>query len=193
MKRLLALFLSLLLAFPVGVAEGQAVSGETVLGRVTEVAGQEVTLMCSALSDMPDGEQPWADGEVPELPDGEQPWADGEVPGLPDGEQPWADGEVPELPDGGQPWADGEVPDDVFSSGEEMTITITDATAISVEEDGSARDGMFEDIAVGSIVRVIFGENGTVASLTALAGTPMDGFAVPGDAAGNGTEPSTIA
>ena len=178
MKRLLALLLSLLLAVPAGVAEGQAVSGETVLGRVTEVAGQEVTLMCSALSDMPDGEQPWADGEVP---------------GLPDGEQPWADGEVPELPDGGQPWADGEVPDDVFSSGEEMTITITDATAISVEEDGSARDGMFEDIAVGSIVRVIFGENGTVASLTALAGTPMDGFAVPGDAAGNGTEPSTIA
>ena len=181
MKRLLALLLSLLLAVPAGVAEGQAVSGESVLGRVMEIEGAELTFVSGTFPDMP--EQPRSDGEAPAMPGGQVPEG-GEAPAMPGGQAPEG-GEAPAMPGGQPPMADGFVPD-----GEEMTVTITDATAISVEEDGGARDGTLADVAVGNIVRVIFGEDDTVASLTVLAGAPMGGF---GGAADNGTAATTIA
>lgn len=56
-----------------------------------------------------------------------------------------------------------------FIAGEEtLTFTVTDATAIAVESADGTSDGSLSDISVDSILRVVFGENETIASVTVL-------------------------
>ena len=61
----------------------------------------------------------------------------------------------------------------VFSltlTGETMTFTVNDATAITVNSAQESEDGSLSDITVGSIVTVVLIENGTAASVA--VGTP---------------------
>lgn len=94
-------------------------------------------------------------------------------------------GEPPQSPGGELSQTPG-----FLSSGESLTFTVTDATAVAVEEAGSTRDGTAQDIAQGSLVRVVFGQSQTVASVTVLASNAPG---VPGAQADNGTAATTIA
>ena len=180
MRRWMGLLLALLLTLGAAGAE-TAVSGESFVGQVTAIQGTEVTLRGGAdTGDVPTPPQ----GERPE----EQPPAGGEAPALPEGEVPGARGEAPQPPEGeagGPPVLPGG------EMGEEVTFTITNATAISVEEGGGARDGALEDITVGCFARVVFGENDTVASVTVLA-SGVGGFGAFGGEADNGSAARTL-
>lgn len=201
-RRFMTLLLAalLMLTAMAGIAEETSVSGTTAIGQVTQIDGSQITMQLGKLAEAAsDGE-----GQPPEMPEGETP-ADGQTPEAP-GETP-ADAQPPEMPDGQTP-ADGEAPGGAgqqppaggtpgFIAGEEtLTFTITDATAIAVESAAGTSDGSLADIAVDAIVRVVFGENETVASVTVLdLQAAMD---VPGGFDGdaepdNGTAATTIA
>ena len=159
----------------VGAAGAEVAAGSTVTGQVTQVDGSEITIQTGAPT-MPEG-------EAPAMPEGEAP-PDGEVPAMPEGEAP-PDGEAPAMPEG----------EAAFESGESLRFSVTAATAIAVEGADGTSDGAVEDIAVGGMLRVVFGEDGTVASVTVLSagmGPAPDG--APGEAAevDNGTAATTI-
>lgn len=200
----------LMLTAMAGIAEETSVSGTTAIGQVTQIDGSQITMQLGELAEatpggggqppeMSGGQAP-TDGQPPEMPESETP-ADGQSPEMP-GETP-ADAQPPEMPDGQAP-ADEEAPGGAgqqppaggtpgFIAGEEtLTFTITDATAIAVESAAGTSDGSLADIAVDAIVRVVFGENETVASVTVLdlqtAPGGFDGNAEPD----NGTAATTI-
>ncbi len=59
---------------------------------------------------MPEGEMPPVNGELPAPPEGEMPEFDGELPAPPEGEMPEFDGELPAPPEGGFPGFGGGMP-----------------------------------------------------------------------------------
>lgn len=188
-RRFMALLLAALLVLTAmaGIAEETSVSGTTAIGQVTQIDGSQITMRLGKLAEAASG----GGGQPPEMP-GDQAPTDGQPPEMPESEAP-ADGEAPggagqQPPMGGTPG---------FIAGEEtLTFTITDATAIAVESASGTSDGSLADLAVDAIVRVVFGENETVASVTVLnLQAAMD---VPGGFDGdaepdNGTAATTIA
>ena len=188
-RRFMALLLAALLVLTAmaGIAEETSVSGTTAIGQVTQIDGSQITMRLGKLAEAASG----GGGQPPEMP-GDQAPTDGQPPEMPESEAP-ADGEAPggagqQPPAGGTPG---------FIAGEEtLTFTITDATAIAVESASGTSDGSLADLAVDAIVRVVFGENETVASVTVLnLQAAMD---VPGGFDGdaepdNGTAATTIA
>ncbi len=199
-RRFMALLLAALLVLTAmaGIAEETSVSGTTAIGQVTQIDGSQITMRLGKLAEAASG----GGGQPPEMP-GDQAPTDGQPPEMPESEAP-ADGEAP----GSEAPADGEAPGGAgqqppmggtpgFIAGEEtLTFTITDATAIAVESASGTSDGSLADLAVDAIVRVVFGENETVASVTVLnLQAAMD---VPGGFDGdaepdNGTAATTIA
>ena len=185
-RRFMALLLAALLVLTAmaGIAEETSVSGTTAIGQVTQIDGSQITMRLGKLAEAASG----GGGQPPEMP-GDQAPTDGQPPEMPESEAP-ADGEAPggagqQPPMGGTPG---------FIAGEEtLTFTITDATAIAVESASGTSDGSLADLAVDAIVRVVFGENETVASVTVLnlqaAPGGFDGNAEPD----NGTAATTIA
>lgn len=202
-RRFMALLLAALLVLTAmaGIAEETSVSGTTAIGQVTQIDGSQITMQLGKLAEAASG----GGGQPPEMP-GDQAPTDGQPPEMPESETP-ADGEASETP-GSEAPADGEAPGGAgqqppaggtpgFIAGEEtLTFTITDATAIAVESAAGTSDGSLADLAVDAIVRVVFGENETVASVTVLnLQAAMD---VPGGFDGdaepdNGTAATTIA
>ncbi len=188
-RRFMALLLAALLVLTAmaGIAEETSVSGTTAIGQVTQIDGSQITMRLGKLAEAASG----GGGQPPEMP-GDQAPTDGQPPEMPESETP-ADGEAPggagqQPPMGGTPG---------FIAGEEtLTFTITDATAIAVESASGTSDGSLADLAVDAIVRVVFGENETVASVTVLnLQAAMD---VPGGFDGdaepdNGAAATTIA
>ena len=174
-RRFMALLLAALLVLTAmaGIAEETSVSGTTAIGQVTQIDGSQITMRLGKLAEAASG----GGGQPPEMP-GDQAPTDGQPPEMPESETP-ADGEASETP-GSEAPADGEAPGGAgqqppaggtpgFIAGEEtLTFTITDATAIAVESAAGTSDGSLADIAVDAIVRVVFGENETVASVTVL-------------------------
>ncbi len=159
----------------VGAAGAEVAAGSTVTGQVTQVDGSEITIQTGAPT-MPEG-------EAPAMPEGEAP-PDGEVPAMPEGEAP-PDGEAPAMPEG----------EAAFESGESLRFSVTAATAIAVEGADGTSDGAVEDIAVGGMLRVVFGEDGTVASVTVLSagmGPAPDGAPGEGAEVDNGTAATII-
>ena len=171
-RRFMALLLAALLVLTAmaGIAEETSVSGTTAIGQVTQIDGSQITMRLGKLAEAASG----GGGQPPEMPGGQAP-TDGQPPEMPESETP-ADGEAP----GSEAPADGEAPGGAgqqppmggtpgFIAGEEtLTFTITDATAIAVESASGTSDGSLADLAVDAIVRVVFGENETVASVTVL-------------------------
>ena len=171
-RRFMALLLAalLMLTAMAGIAEETSVSGTTAIGQVTQIDGSQITMRLGKLAEAASG----GGGQPPEMP-GDQAPTDGQPPEMPESEAP-ADGEAP----GSEAPADGEAPGGAgqqppmggtpgFIAGEEtLTFTITDATAIAVESASGTSDGSLADLAVDAIVRVVFGENETVASVTVL-------------------------
>ena len=202
-RRFMALLLAALLVLTAmaGIAEETSVSGTTAIGQVTQIDGSQITMQLGKLAEAASG----GGGQPPEMP-GDQAPTDGQPPEMPESETP-ADGEASETP-GSEAPADGEAPGGAgqqppaggtpgFIAGEEtLTFTITDATAIAVESAAGTSDGSLADLAVDAIVRVVFGENETVASVTVLnLQAAMD---VPGGFDGdaepdNGAAATTIA
>ena len=97
------------------------------------------------------GEMP-ADGNMPQppegMPEGEMP-ADGNMPqppeGMPEGEMP-ADGNMPQPPE--------RMPEDKMPVGNEIVLTLTDAT-----------DNQAGEIAVDDIIEAVTDENGNILSV----------------------------
>ena len=148
----------------------------TVTGQVNAVDGNSVTLVLGELAEMPSAEAPTVEGSS-EAPTGEAP-AGGSSGEAPTGEAPagGGSGEAPtgEAPAGG---GSGDVPTGEapagggamsgFTAGDEsVTITITDATVITVEGMGESAAGTVSDITVGSILEVVFGDDNAVISIT---------------------------
>ena len=168
-----------------GKSSESDLSNTTVTGQVTAVEGNSVTLVLGELAEMPAAEAPTVDGssEAPtgggsgEAPTGEAP-AGGGSGEAPTGEAPagGGSGEAPtgdapagsgsgEAPTGEAPAGGGAMSG--FTAGDEsVTITITDATVITVEGMGESAAGTVSDITVGSILEVVFGDDNTVTSIT---------------------------
>lgn len=190
------------------VAEGSVSQGSTppgggkedfkaeagVMGRVTAIDGSTLTLevmrgggrrMDKEGVSRPDGEKPDDASKPEEMPErGEAPGEGGPGgnggPGGPGGEKP--DG----MPEGGP--KDGGMPD---GAGETLTVTLPDSCEILVEQEGQTSADTVSDIAVGSMVRIAYGDDKeTVVSVTVLSA--MEEPQPPADAAPP-TESSTDA
>ena len=161
----------------------------------------------------PSGEAPGGDdsgngapGEAPggEAPSGEAPGGDdsgngapGEAPSgeAPGGEAPSGDnsgnGAPGEAPSGDAPG--GQMPggSSFEASGESITFTLTDDTAITLEYLQGSGEGNADDIAVGSVLEVVLDEDNQAVSVTVRNLNAGGGFGGSGEVT-NGTSTNTI-
>ena len=123
-----------------------------------------------------------APGEAPsgDAPGGEAPGGDNSGNGAPGGETPSGDnsgngapGDAPsgEAPSGDAPSGDapgGQMPggSSFEASGESITFTLTDDTAIILEYLQGSGEGTADDIAVGSVLEVVLDEDNQAVSVT---------------------------
>ena len=161
----------------------------------------------------PSGEAPGGDdsgngapGEAPggEAPSGDAPGGDdsgngapGEAPSgeAPGGEAPSGDnsgnGAPGEAPSGDAPG--GQMPggSSFEASGESITFTLTDDTAITLEYLQGSGEGNADDIAVGSVLEVVLDEDNQAVSVTVRNLNAGGGFGGSGEVT-NGTSANTI-
>ena len=144
--------------------------------------------------DAPSGEAPGGDdsgnGAPGEAPSGEAPG--GEAPGGDDSGN-GAPGEAPsgEAPSGDAPG--GQMPggSSFEASGESITFTLTDDTAITLEYLQGSDEGTADDIAVGSVLEVVLDEDNQAVSVTVRNLNAGGGFGGSGEVT-NGTSANTI-
>ena len=168
-----------------GAPGGEAPSGEAPGG---DDSGN------GAPGEAPGGEAPGGDnsgnGAPGEAPSGEAPG--GEAPG---GEAPGGDnsgnGAPGEAPSGDAPG--GQMPggSSFEASGESITFTLTDDTAITLEYLQGSGEGTADDIAVGSVLEVVLDEDNQAVSVTVRNLNAGDGFGGSGEVT-NGTSANTI-
>ena len=152
-----------------------------------------------ALGEAPSGEAPGGDnsgngapGEAPsgEAPGGEAP--SGDAPGGDDSGN-GAPGDAPsgEAPSGDAPG--GQMPggSSFEASGESITFTLTDDTAITLEYLQGSDEGNADDIAVGSVLEVVLDEDNQAVSVTVRNLNAGGGFGGSGEVT-NGTSANTI-
>ena len=187
-----------------GAPGGEAPSGEAPGG---DDSGN------GAPGEAPSGEAPGGDnsgngapGEAPsgEAPGGEAPGGDdsgngapGEAPSgeAPGGEAPSGDnsgnGAPGEAPSGDAPG--GQMPggSSFEASGESITFTLTDDTAITLEYLQGSGEGTADDIAVGSVLEVVLDEDNQAVSVTVRNLNAGGGFGGSGEVT-NGTSANTI-
>lgn len=142
-----------------------------------------------APGDAPSGEAPGGDnsgngapGEAPsgEAPGGEAPSGDNSGNGAP-GEAPSGDALGGQMPGGS-----------IFeASGESITFTLTDDTAITLEYLQGSGEGTADDIAVGSVLEVVLDEDNQAVSVTVRNLNAGGGFGGSGEVT-NGTSANTI-
>ena len=137
----------------------------------------------------PSGEAPGGDdsgngapGEAPsgEAPGGEAPSGDNSGNGAP-GEAPSGDAPGGQMPDGSS----------FEASGESITFTLTDDTAITLEYLQGSDEGNADDIAVGSVLEVVLDEDNQAVSVTVRNLNAGGGFGGSGEVT-NGTSANTI-
>ena len=192
-----------------GAPGGEAPSGEAPGG---DDSGN------GAPGEAPSGDAPGGDnsgngasGEAPggEAPSGEAPGGDdsgngapGEAPSgeAPGGEAPGGDdsgnGAPGEAPSGEAPSGDapgGQMPggSSFEASGESITFTLTDDTAITLEYLQGSGEGTADDVAVGSVLEVVLDEDNQAVSVTVRNLNAGGGFGGSGEVT-NGTSANTI-
>ena len=152
-----------------------------------------------APGEAPSGDAPGGDnsgngapGEAPsgEAPGGEAP--SGDAPGGDDSGN-GAPGDAPsgEAPSGDAPG--GQMPggSSFEASGESITFTLTDDTAITLEYLQGSDEGTADDIAVGSVLEVVLDEDNQAVSVTVRNLNAGGGFGGSGEVT-NGTSANTI-
>ena len=142
-----------------------------------------------APGEAPSGDAPGGDnsgngapGEAPsgEAPGGEAPSGDNSGNGAP-GEAPSGDAPGGQMPGGSS----------FEASGESITFTLTDDTAITLEYLQGSDEGNADDIAVGSVLEVVLDEDNQAVSVTVRNLNAGGGFGGSGEVT-NGTSANTI-
>ena len=163
-----------------GAPGGEAPSGEAPGG---DNSGN------GAPGEAPSGDAPGGDdsgngapGEAPsgEAPGGEAPGGDNSGNGAP-GEAPSGDAPGGQMPGGSS----------FEASGESITFTLTDDTAITLEYLQGSDEGNADDIAVGSVLEVVLDEDNQAVSVTVRNLNAGGGFGGSGEVT-NGTSANTI-
>ena len=163
-----------------GAPGGEAPSGEAPGG---DNSGN------GAPGEAPSGDAPGGDdsgngapGEAPsgEAPGGEAPRGDNSGNGAP-GEAPSGDAPGGQMPGGSS----------FEASGESITFTLTDDTAITLEYLQGSGEGTADDIAVGSVLEVVLDEDNQAVSVTVRNLNAGGGFGGSGEVT-NGTSANTI-
>ena len=163
-----------------GAPGGEAPSGEAPGG---DNSGN------GAPGEAPSGDAPGGDdsgngapGEAPsgEAPGGEAPSGDNSGNGAP-GEAPSGDAPGGQMPGGSS----------FEASGESITFTLTDDTAITLEYLQGSGEGTADDIAVGSVLEVVLDEDNQAVSVTVRNLNAGGGFGGSGEVT-NGTSANTI-
>ena len=154
--------------------------------------------------DAPSGDAPSGDnsgngapGDAPsgEAPSGEAPSGDNSgngAPGdAPSGDAPSGDAPSGEAPSGEAP--SGQMPggSSFEASGESITFTLTDDTAITLEYLQGSGEGTADDIAVGSVLEVVLDEDNQAVSVTVRNLNAGGGFGGSSEVT-NGTSANTI-
>ena len=176
---------------------------DSVIVQVTAVEGDQITADVGTLTtasadasgngapggEAPSGEAPGGDdsgngapGEAPsgEAPGGEAPSGDNSGNGAP-GEAPSGDALGGQMPGGSS----------FEASGESITFTLTDDTAITLEYLQGSGEGNADDIAVGSVLEVVLDEDNQAVSVTVRNLNAGGGFGGSGEVT-NGTSANTI-
>ena len=186
---------------------------DSVIVQVTAVEGDQITADVGTLTtasadasgngapggEAPSGDAPGGDdsgngapGEAPsgDAPGGEAP--SGDAPGGDDSGN-GAPGDAPsgEAPSGDAPG--GQMPggSSFEASGESITFTLTDDTAITLEYLQGSDEGNADDIAVGSVLEVVLDEDNQAVSVTVRNLNAGGGFGGSGEVT-NGTSANTI-
>ena len=152
-----------------------------------------------APGEAPSGEAPGGDnsgnGAPGEAPSGEAPGGEAPSGDAPDGDDSGngAPGDAPsgEAPSGDAPG--GQMPggSSFEASGESITFTLTDDTAITLEYLQGSGEGNADDIAVGSVLEVVLDEDNQAVSVTVRNLNAGGGFGGSGEVT-NGTSANTI-
>ena len=176
---------------------------DSVIVQVTAVEGDQITADVGTLTtasadasgngapggEAPSGDAPGGDdsgngapGEAPsgEAPGGEAPSGDNSGNGAP-GEAPSGDAPGGQMPGGSS----------FEASGESITFTLTDDTAITLEYLQGSDEGNADDIAVGSVLEVVLDEDNQAVSVTVRNLNAGGGFGGSGEVT-NGTSANTI-
>lgn len=157
---------------------------DSVIVQVTAVEGDQITADVGTLTTAS------ADASGNGAPGGEAP--SGEAPGGDDSGN-GAPGEAPsgEAPSGDAPG--GQMPggSSFEASGESITFTLTDDTAITLEYLQGSDEGNADDIAVGSVLEVVLDEDNQAVSVTVRNLNAGGGFGGSGEVT-NGTSANTI-
>lgn len=147
-----------------------------------------------APGDASSGEAPGGDdsgngapGDAPsgEAPGGEAPSGDNSGNGAP-GDAPSGDAPSGDAPGGQMPGGSS-----FEASGESITFTLTDDTAITLEYLQGSDEGNADDIAVGSVLEVVLDEDNQAVSVTVRNLNAGGGFGGSGEVT-NGTSANTI-
>ena len=185
---------------------------DSVIVQVTAVEGDQITADVGTLTtasadasgngapggEAPSGEAPGGDdsgnGAPGEAPSGDAPGGDNSGNGA-SGEAPGGDnsgnGAPGEAPSGDAPG--GQMPggSSFEASGESITFTLTDDTAITLEYLQGSDEGNADDIAVGSVLEVVLDEDNQAVSVTVRNLNAGGGFGGSGEVT-NGTSANTI-
>ena len=133
-----------------------------------------------------------ASGDAPggEAPSGEAPGGDDSGNGAP-GDAPSGEAPSGDAPSGDAPG--GQMPggSSFEASGESITFTLTDDTAITLEYLQGSDEGNADDIAVGSVLEVVLDEDNQAVSVTVRNLNAGGGFGGSGEVT-NGTSANTI-
>ena len=185
---------------------------DSVIVQVTAVEGDQITAdvgtLTTASADAsgngaPGGENSGngAPGDAPggDAPGGEAPGGDNRGNGVP-GDAPSGDnsgnGAPGDAPSGDAPSGDapsGQMPggSSFEISGESITFTLTDDTAITLEYLQGSGEGTADDIAVGSVLEVVLDEDNQAVSVTVRNLNAGGGFGGSSEVT-NGTSANTI-
>lgn len=185
---------------------------DSVIVQVTAVEGDQITADVGTLTTAsvdafgngaPGGENSGngAPGDAPggDAPGGEAPGGDNSGNGVP-GDAPSGDnsgnGAPGDAPSGDAPSGDapsGQMPggSSFEISGESITFTLTDDTAITLEYLQGSDEGTADDIAVGSVLEVVLDEDNQAVSVTVRNLNAGGGFGGSSEVT-NGTSANTI-
>ena len=133
-----------------------------------------------ALGEAPSGEAPGGEAPSGEAPGGDDS-GNGALGDAPSGEAPSGDAPSGQMPGGSS----------FEASGESITFTLTDDTAITLEYLQGSDEGNADDIAVGSVLEVVLDEDNQAVSVTVRNLNAGGGFGGSGEVT-NGTSANTI-
>ena len=149
-----------------------------------------------APGDAPSGDAPSGDNSgngAPsgDAPSGDAPSGDNSGNGAPSGDAPSGDNSGNGAPSGDAP--SGQMPggSSFEASGESITFTLTDDTAITLEYLQGSGEGTADDIAVGSVLEVVLDEDNQAVSVTVRNLNAGGGFGGSSEVT-NGTSANTI-